>query len=200
MNSPSKTAILPPMAESCSRHPDRASEGVCVKCGGQTCVMCRVDVDGAHYCSIICFTEAALATKRKTLREPSPAPDPLADLDLSKSPAPADSEAPVEDPSIVLSAQQAESQDDSSLLLKKDDASETSILDMGDLKPAEESSILQMKAKQDHTSILGMGAIAKKPSDLPTWMDEPPKTETPLPMVLPGTRRTTIETNCVFHQ
>jgi len=31
----------------------------------------HADVDGSIYCSLLCFTEQSLATKRKTLREPA---------------------------------------------------------------------------------------------------------------------------------
>jgi hypothetical protein len=197
------------MGKTCSQHPDRASEGVCLHCGGDTCAMCKVDIDGRIFCSVTCFTEQTLATKRKTLRDspqqdPSsvqiPGVDPLADVDFSQ---PGDPAAALNDPSIILGADQAQKRDDSSILVRDPndpDASETSILDMGDLKKGEgvgslpeESSVLDIDAlKKDHTSILGMeaihkpeGAAEKMPyvipvpkapeadAGLPSWMDEP---------------------------
>src|SRR5437868_13311273 len=65
------------MAEVCSKHSDRAATGACKQCGSSCCALCMLDVDGSIYCSLLCFTEQSLATKRKTLREPAlPPPTP----------------------------------------------------------------------------------------------------------------------------
>jgi len=62
------------MAEFCAKHPDRGSAGDCTNCGGSTCPLCLIDVDGSLYCSMSCFTEQSVATKRRSLHEPA-APD-----------------------------------------------------------------------------------------------------------------------------
>ncbi|HLY11295.1 MAG TPA: B-box zinc finger protein [Planctomycetota bacterium] len=81
------------MPDSCAKHPDRASAGACKRCGGSTCPVCMLDVDGSIFCSLLCFTEQTLSTKRRTLREPAlppPTPEtaPAAEV-VSPEPAPA---------------------------------------------------------------------------------------------------------------
>src|SRR6185295_8247238 len=114
MLSPIMHGNMGKMSSTCSTHPDRNSTGACARCGMRTCDLCNVDVGGARYCSIVCFTEQALAAKGKRLKV-QPA-DPLAGVELK-------------DDSVVLGADQARA-DDSALILPevKDDA--TSILDM----------------------------------------------------------------------
>ena len=176
------------MADPCATHPERASSGGCVRCSRRVCPLCVVDVDGTLYCSILCFTEQTLETKRKTLRDKSGAPgaDPLAGLDLG-GPDPA---SDLSEPSIVLPASQASPTEDSSILLSaaaEQDRSETSILDMSGVKRTEdgafdESSVLPMESVQrDPTSILGMQPVAKAEgsTDLPSWMDEKPEVALP---------------------
>jgi hypothetical protein len=178
------------MSDSCSTHSNRTSTGACVRCGRKTCPLCVVDVDSTLYCSILCFTEQTLASKGKTLRQKRH--DPLASA--------------LEEPSVVLGAADAQPSEDSSVMMAAaaaEDRSETSILDMGETKlrredasdpEKEDSSLVPMDAlKKDPTSILGMGAIARSSSD------DTPRSETPLPMVMPGTRRSTMRSACVFH-
>src|SRR6185295_5631912 len=89
MLSPIMHGNMGKMSSTCSTHPDRNSTGACARCGMRTCELCNVDVGGARYCSIVCFTEQALANKGKKL----PAADPLADVKLK------------DDSSVVLPAQ-----------------------------------------------------------------------------------------------
>lgn len=176
------------MSSTCSTHPDRNSTGVCARCGMRTCDLCNVDVGGARYCSIVCFTEQALAAKGKRLKV-KPA-DPLAGVVLK-------------DDSVVLGADQARA-DESALILPEQQDDATSILDMAAaMKPPppqlDESSVAPVEGRmKEPTSILGMHDLAVRKPD-GTWLDEPPRTETPLPILLPGTRRSTIESTCVFH-
>ena len=171
------------MGDVCSTHPDRDSTGTCNWCAKFYCSFCHVDVAGGQYCSIVCFTEAALAAKGKKL--PEKKTDPLAEVNL-------------QDPSKVLTAAEADpaKQDESSIMVpaQLDDA--TSILDMAASMPApkgEESAVTPVEGRlREPTSILGMSAMS--------GLDQPPTTETPLPMVLPGTRRSTIPSTCVFHR
>lgn len=176
------------MSTTCSTHPDRPSTGVCAHCGLRTCDLCNIDVGGARYCSIVCFTEQALKAKGKRLKVN--AADPLAEVKLK-------------DESVVLGADQAQGEE-SSLVLPEQGDDATSILDMAAaMKPPgstlDESSVAPIEGRmKEPTSILGMhGLGVQKPDG--TWLDEPPRSETPLPILLPGTRRTTIQSTCVFH-
>src|SRR6185503_15448195 len=101
------------MSSTCSTHPDRNSTGVCARCGMRTCDLCNVDVGGARYCSIVCFTEQALANKGKKLQVQRP--DPLAGVELK-------------DDSVVLGAEQA--RDESQVVLPQQHDDATSILDL----------------------------------------------------------------------
>jgi chemotaxis protein histidine kinase CheA len=211
-----KEAIVSSMPSWCAKHPTRAATGTCKRCGKSTCSFCSVEVDGNVFCSVLCFTETTLSKQGKSLKKPPGARgagavhDPLASIDFKKAAAPPDPAAALSESSVVLGADQAQpAPEDSSILMSQAEGdpekSETSILDMGTLRkdegapPEEESSILQLDPQQkDPTSILGIGAIHRTPA-LPSWLDEPPKTETPLPMVLPGTRRSTMQSDCVFH-
>src|SRR6185369_3713743 len=176
------------MSSTCSTHPDRNSTGACARCGMRTCELCNVDVGGARYCSIVCFTEQALEAKGKKLQVKGA--DPLAEVKLK-------------DDSVVLGAHQAQA-DESSLVLPEQQDDATSILDMAAaMKPPsskpDESSVTPVEGRmKEPTSILGMHELARRAPD-GTWLDEPPTTETPLPILLPGTRRSTIESTCVFH-
>jgi chemotaxis protein histidine kinase CheA len=167
------------MADACTTHPGRTSTGRCLRCGNGTCALCVLDIDGALYCSVLCFTEQTLKAKGKRL----PSPDPLAAVDLQP------------EPSVVLTPEEAEPVDDSSVMMsaaESEDRSETSILDMSTAKRKgfDDSSIAPVQNQmKDPTSILGLGSS----------IYQPPKNETPLPMVLPGTRRSTIQSACVFH-
>ncbi len=165
------------MPDPCSTHPERSATGRCARCGGGTCAVCTVEVAGRVYCSILCFTEHALALKGRTVPKRH---DPLAEA-MTPEPALED------EPSVVLSAADA--------------SSETSILDLSSLKRAsdsEESTIVPVEGRmKEPTSILNMAAMAKAPDG--SWLDEPPSPETPLPILLPGTRRSTIQSTCVFH-
>lgn len=165
------------MAGMCITHRARSATGACVRCGGGTCALCVLDVDGTLYCSVLCFTEQALEAKGKPLVRNA---DPLAAVDLSE-------------PSVVLGSPDAEPADDSSILMSsaaEDDRSETSILDLTSRRrEIEDSSIVPMTGPKDPTSIL----------DMRGWAERPPTSDTPVPMVLPGTRRSTIQSPCVFH-
>ncbi|MBV8881353.1 MAG: hypothetical protein JO332_15410, partial [Planctomycetaceae bacterium] len=59
------------MPDSCAKHADRAATGTCKRCDSPCCSLCTLDVDGSIYCSLLCFTEQSLATKRKSLRDPA---------------------------------------------------------------------------------------------------------------------------------
>lgn len=165
------------MAGMCITHRARTATGNCVRCGGGTCALCVLDVDGILYCSVLCFTEQALEAKGKPLVRKS---DPLAAIDLNE-------------PSVVLGAPDEERADESSILMSsaaEDDRSETSILDLtAKRREMEDSSIVPMTGPKDPTSIL----------DMRGWAERPPTSDTPVPMVLPGTRRSTIRSTCVFH-
>src|SRR5579859_7279037 len=63
--------LASPMPDVCSKHSDRAATGVCKQCDSSSCSLCMLDVDGSIYCSLLCFTEQSLETKRKTLRDPA---------------------------------------------------------------------------------------------------------------------------------
>ncbi|HVE43105.1 MAG TPA: hypothetical protein VNM14_24735, partial [Planctomycetota bacterium] len=96
------------MSETCSQHPEKASEGSCLRCGKGTCALCKVDVDGAVYCSVLCFTEGPAETP------PAPAAaDPLAGIgiDASSGQMPAATPNPLDDDSVVLPASQAATTD-----------------------------------------------------------------------------------------
>src|SRR4029453_9591491 len=101
------------MSETCSQHPDRPSEGSCLRCGKGTCALCKVDVDGSVFCSVLCFTEGPAET-------PPAASDPLAGmgLDASSGQVPQAQANPLDDDSVVLPVQE-------------NPDLETSILDMG---------------------------------------------------------------------
>ena len=176
------------MSSTCSTHPDRNSTGACAYCGLRTCDLCNVDVGGARYCSIVCFTEQALKAKGKRLKVNSA--DPLAGVELK-------------DDSVVLGADQAKG-DESSLVLPEQGDDATSILDLAAaMKPPgsklDDSSVAPVEGRmKEPTSILGMHELAVQKPD-GTWLDEPPRSETPLPILLPGTRRSTIQSACVFH-
>src|SRR6185295_4650561 len=183
------------MAAMCVNHPERVSAGTCGRCGRETCSLCRLDVDGRLFCSLFCFTEHALATKRKSLREQTEA-DPLSNFDFADSSTSADA---LTEPSVVMTEEQADLHDESSILsseVGRDDESQTSILDMDVLRAAqgddEDSESVIRSLKQDQTSLLGLGS-------LPDVLSQPPSNETPLTFVLPGTRRATIQETCVFH-
>src|SRR5262245_24653858 len=109
------------MPDPCSTHPDRSATGRCSRCSGGTCAVCTVQVAGRVYCSILCFTEHALALKGRPVPKRI---DPLADAMMSEP-------GPQDEPSVVLSAADA--------------SSETSILNISSLKPvspSEESTIV----------------------------------------------------------
>src|SRR5687768_11002563 len=115
------------MPQPCAQHPDRTADAFCQKCGKWTCALCKVDIDGSVFCSVLCFTEESVDTKRRIREQevaeaapqepeavPEPAPaapepsasprDPLAGvgLDASSSQVPA---AMRDDDSVVLPAQ-----------------------------------------------------------------------------------------------
>ncbi|MBI3856935.1 MAG: hypothetical protein HY293_14705 [Planctomycetes bacterium] len=196
------------MADVCATHPGRNATGRCVRCSRATCPLCVLDVDGTLYCSLLCFTEQTLEAKEKPpKRKPPAGPDPLSSIDFKPAP-----EGSLNEPSVVLGAEQAQPTDESSILMSaasEHEPSETSILDMAALKRAEaakleDSSVEPMPGKlKDPTSILGMAQVGRAETTgsdgLPTWLEEPPKPETPLPMLLPGTRRSTLQSICVFH-
>src|SRR5579864_4873629 len=104
------------MPDVCSKHSDHVATGVCKQCGSSCCSLCMLDVDGSIYCSLLCFTEQSLATKRKTLREPAlppPTPPAAAAADSGQaaeilSPEP---EAPPPAPSTPAAAESAASDD-----------------------------------------------------------------------------------------
>jgi hypothetical protein len=179
------------MSQTCAQHPDRAAEGNCQRCGKTTCSMCKVDMDGSLFCSMLCFTEG-----------PSTSVDPLAGvgLDASSSQVP---KAVLDDDSVVLPASQGTAPD-----------SETSILDMGNTSAKERddaqvggggSSVMDVPSlRKDNTSILGMEAIAKPQGaaeKMPYVSPGGPASdgEPMMPLILPSTRRATIQSNCVFH-
>ena len=183
------------MSQTCAQHPDRESEGACLRCGKATCALCKVEVDGSVFCSVLCFTEG-----------PSTVADPLAGVGLDPSSVQVPQATPLDDESVVLPASQAASPD-----------LETSILDMGNtsLKDKDHSdvsgggsSVMDVPAlEKDNTSILGMdsipkpqGAGEKMPYVMPVGSDGPASdADAMMPIVLPGTRRTTIQSSCVFH-
>jgi hypothetical protein len=181
------------MSQTCSQHPERPSEGNCLRCGKATCALCKVEDQGNVFCSMLCFTEG-----------PSSPADPLAGvgLDASSTQMP---KAPLDDESVVLPASQAAATD-----------METSILDMGDTPRRETepidgggSSVMDVpELRKDNTSILGMDVIAKPQGaaeKMPYVMPVPPDAgagsdaDAMMPIVLPSTRRSTIQSNCVFH-
>src|SRR5262245_28336426 len=176
------------MSDKCSTHPDRASNGACARCGNRTCALCRVEVGGGAFCSIVCFTEQALEAKGKTLQIKRK--DPLAET--------------LEDSSVVLSQGQAQPKDESSIMLSAQGDDATSILGLEAIKPPEpqldESSVAPVEGRmKEPTSILGMHNLATQAPD-GTWLEQPPTSDTPLPVLLvSGTRRSTIQSPCVFH-
>src|SRR5689334_18483492 len=89
----------------CSTHPDKFATGVCARCRNHVCDLCNVDVGGARYCSIVCFTEQKLEDKGKldALKQN----DPLAGVKLK------------DDSSVVLPAQTGKVSDDSSIAVSK---------------------------------------------------------------------------------
>src|SRR6185436_18095197 len=107
----------------CSTHPNNFSTGICARCKQHVCDVCKVDVGGARYCSIMCFTEQKLEDKGKldALKQN----DPLAGVRLK------------DDSSVVLPAQTGRS-DDSSVAVSKvgGEQDATSILDMEAIKSA----------------------------------------------------------------
>jgi len=139
------------MSDTCSQHPDRPSEGSCLRCGKGTCALCKVDVDGQVFCSVLCFTEGPAETAPA-------ASDPLAGMGLDASSGQVPKAVnPLDDDSVVLPAQASQDL-------------ETSILDMGEKKKKEEeaqvggggSSVMDAPSlRNDNTSILGMDAISK---------------------------------------
>src|SRR5262249_55946206 len=97
--------------------------------------------------------------------------------------------------------------------IKRDDG--TSVLDMGAVKreidPSADvgSSALMNAVKRDNTSILGIGWIRVAegaPERMPYVIADhgeptsPAAGDTPMPMVLPSTRRSTIQAHCINHQ
>src|SRR5882672_10645939 len=86
------------MAETCAKHPERASAGACKRCGGSCCSLCMLDVDGNIFCSLLCFTEHTLETKRRTLRDPNP---PAAKAAPAPEPPPPPSTS---DPDVIVPA------------------------------------------------------------------------------------------------
>src|SRR6185295_335575 len=118
------------MAAMCVNHPERSSAGTCGRCGRETCSLCRLDVDGRLFCSLFCFTEHALATKRKSLREQTEA-DPLSNFDFADSSTSADA---LTEPSVVMKEEQADLHD-------------------------EDSESVIRSLKQDQTSLLGLGSL-----------------------------------------
>ena len=169
------------MSDLCSTHPDRPATGRCARCARSTCSLCTVEVGDRLYCSIICFTEQALAAKGKALK--TKRKDPLAETLTPPAPTAHD------EPSVVVRAVDAAPSE------------ETSLLDLSSLKrpsASEESTVVPVEGRmKEPTSILNMAGIAKAPDG--SWLEEPPGTDTPLPILLPGTRRSTIPSECVFH-
>ena len=169
------------MPDPCSTHPDRNAAGRSARSGRGTCSLCTVEVGDRRYCSILCFTEQALAAKGKTLK--TKRADPLAETLTPPAPGAQD------EPSVVVRAADAAPSE------------ETSLLDLSSLKrpsTSDESTVVPLEGRmKEPTSILNMAGIAKSPDG--SWLEEPPQTETPLPILLPGTRRSTIPSTCVFH-
>src|SRR5579872_3496031 len=86
------------MPDSCPKHPDRPSAGTCQTCGKSTCPVCMLDVDGALYCSLGCFTESTIGAEGAPARMEPPAPPP---------PPPAPVPAAPTDPSEIVPTGQA---------------------------------------------------------------------------------------------
>jgi hypothetical protein len=164
------------MSQPCARHPSQISVGVCKRCGNGTCTVCSVHVDGAVYCSVLCFTEHSVSTKRRTLREepspeaggtpkdssssklpkgaPSPSggvrkgPDPLSDIDLASG------EAPRANPQDRIPADWTAPESpiaDDSIVVKPDSA----------IKPPGGDESVVLSSGHD-TSVLDMRAVRKQ--------------------------------------
>lgn len=209
---------------------------------------------GKRFCSLACYTELSDpapeppgAGSEEPVPDPAPpaseesAPvDPLGGVDFNREPSKSipNYRSALEDPSVVLRADQAlPPAEESSILVgpSSNEPEDTSILDLKALKPSGKrepdapeadpssqedvsgSAIRRMDAIADEgTSLLGMkdipeppGLAEPSPAEPPqdderplrsSQLTDPPTNETPLPYVLPGTRRATLQENCVFHR
>jgi hypothetical protein len=173
----------------CGTHPDRYSTGACSHCQKGLCELCNVETVGARYCSVECFTVHAVDAKEKAKQ--AERPDPLDGIleDESSVVLPAAQSKPADESSIAVSASKPDGQ--------------TTILDMAAAMKTppqkDESTVQPVEGRmKEPTSILGMSELASRAPD-GTWLEQPPTSETPLPIVLTSTQRSTIQSNCVFH-
>jgi hypothetical protein len=107
------------MDKFCINHPEEKAVGTCGGCGALTCYRCSMNIDQLIYCSLDCFNQVnppstvqaprisrpAIHDEFSDMMESFSAKPPASPPPLSKSSTPP---ASLEDPSVVLSAAQAD--------------------------------------------------------------------------------------------
>src|SRR4051812_40058780 len=110
------------MDKFCINHPEEKAVGTCGGCSALTCYRCSMNIDQLIYCSLECFNQVNPPSTMQLPRVSSPPKPPIHDefSDMMEAigsrppvppPAPSTSSSPpasLEDPSVVLSAFQAD--------------------------------------------------------------------------------------------